>query len=339
MSEVEIIVTKNYQYIGDIVGGRKHGKGALIFNDGGYYVGNFVNDRFSGNGTFKFNNQQQQLFGFFKNGDFVQGDLICQGFRQTIQNGSQYNQQQVYEKNQNKQKQVTILEIQQGDYKIVNFLTDGSIVHGKSNLTLNQVAITPRFIYVGEILNQKMNGTGVLVFNDGSVFNGKFINNKFDGVGTFTFASEIQMTGRFIEGDFYNGNLTLLKTNQIVQVKNYEWKHHLLDQQYDSDKIQDHLHKIQANSKQVTLIDSEKISYQYIFESKVNVQTKQTIFNQNTTKTNNPKSNLTNKPVLNCTKQNEQKTIQREVVMAKISKCKDEYYSYGRWNCFFLFTM
>ncbi|CAL5982802.1 MORN_motif [Hexamita inflata] len=327
MSEVEIIITKNYQYIGDVVGGLKHGKGALIFNDGGYYVGNFVNDRFSGSGTFKFNNQQQQLFGFFKNGDFQQGDLICQGFRQTIQNGSQHNQQSVYENNQNKQKQVTILETQQGDNKVVHFLTDGSIVHGKSNLTLNQVVITPRYIFVGEIQNEKMNGTGVLVFNDGSVFNGKFMNNKFDGVGTFTFAAEIQMIGRFIEGDFYYGNLTFLKTNQTVQVKNYDWKHHLGNAQYDSDKIQDHLYKIQANSKQVTLIDTKKICYQYLFEAKVNLPTQQitdtqTILNQNTTNTINLQSNnQTNIPVLNCNKQNES----RELVMNKLNQYKDKY--------------
>ncbi|CAL5986864.1 MORN_motif [Hexamita inflata] len=324
MSGIEIIVTENYQYVGQVKSRQKHGKGALIFNDGGYYIGDFANDRFYGNGTF--NNVKIQMFGIFKNGDFEQGYLTCNGFRYRIFNGYyknvalnqqnqsyfKYNVQQEYEKSQNKLKQVTILESKEGDTQVVHFKTDGSIVQGKCGLTLNQVAITPRFIYVGEIQNRKIEGIGILVFNDGSVFNGKLFGNKFHGVGTFTFASEIQMTGQFYEGDFYYGNLTHLKTNQVAQVKNYEWQHYLVDKQYGSDKIQDYLYKIQANSKQLTLVDSFQISYEYFFEVKINLPTKHITDTQKIVNQQNIQQLSNNSQQSSLTKPNPTQTVQQQ---------------------------
>ena len=54
------------QYIGDIIDGKKQGKGKLIFTDGSYYEGNFKDDLFNGKGIFVRNDS------IYK-GDFLNG--------------------------------------------------------------------------------------------------------------------------------------------------------------------------------------------------------------------------------------------------------------------------
>ena len=45
-------ISNQAQYIGDIIDGKKQGKGKLIFTDGSYYEGNFKDDLFNGKGIF-----------------------------------------------------------------------------------------------------------------------------------------------------------------------------------------------------------------------------------------------------------------------------------------------
>ena len=54
------------QYIGDIIDGKKQGKGKLIFIDGSYYEGNFKDDLFNGKGIYVRNDS------IYK-GDFLNG--------------------------------------------------------------------------------------------------------------------------------------------------------------------------------------------------------------------------------------------------------------------------
>ncbi|MGT2847327.1 MORN repeat-containing protein [Streptococcus massiliensis] len=57
-----------------------------------------------------------------------------------------------------------------------------------------------RIIYKGTLVRSKMNGKGVLTFENGDKYDGNFRNGTFDGQGTFTAAS-----GWKYEGNFSNG--------------------------------------------------------------------------------------------------------------------------------------
>jgi len=40
-----------YRYEGDLVHGKKHGKGTIVYNNGAYYSGEWRNDQMNGFGT------------------------------------------------------------------------------------------------------------------------------------------------------------------------------------------------------------------------------------------------------------------------------------------------
>ncbi|CAL5986858.1 MORN_motif-containing protein [Hexamita inflata] len=300
MSEVEIIATENYQYVGQVLGGYKHGKGALIFNDGGYYVGDFAEDRFSGNGTFKF--QQAQMTGVFKSGEFNSGQLVyvnnlCQiidgNYKNIVLNVYnkpyyRFNLQQDHENFQNKLKQINIQETQYA----VHFNRDGTLVHTKNPYQVQQVIISSHFIYVGQILQEKMSGAGVLVFNDGSVFNGQFQQGRFQGNGTFTFANGITMNGIFFDGNFCQGQVISLDEKKVVQVLNYEWVKCLkIEEQVGKEKLLDYQLKIQNKTNNITLIDSSNIIIQYQFEANNQSTNKIVVKQHSVTKQNEQNKN------------------------------------------------
>ncbi|CAL5982828.1 caspase_family protein [Hexamita inflata] len=271
MSGIEIIVTENYQYVGQVKSRQKHGKGALIFNDGGYYVGDFANDCFSGIGTYTL--EQIQMFGVFKKGDFISGNLLIGKISYIIENGNyksvlldskqkpyiKLNFQCEHEQIQNKLKQVTILKSQQ----VVHFKTDGSLVQSKNVAKMQQVAISSRYIYVGEIQYEKMNGTGVLIFNDGSVFNGQLNQGRFHGKGSFTCISGIKMIGHFSEGNFSQGQLISQDGTKIET---------LVETLIGNEKLQDYQLKMQNQTHIIQLNDSKKAIVQYQLEANDNQQ-------------------------------------------------------------------
>jgi hypothetical protein len=67
---------------------------------------------------------------------------------------------------------------------------------GKGKLTL------PHGIYLGDLVNSKAHGKGVLFLADGSVYEGDFYDGNPHGKGKVTYAN-----GNVYEGDFFEGNL------------------------------------------------------------------------------------------------------------------------------------
>ena len=56
---VMINILDGSEYNGDIVNGKKDGRGVLKFKDGTVYEGDFRDDNFNGNGILKYNNRRQ----------------------------------------------------------------------------------------------------------------------------------------------------------------------------------------------------------------------------------------------------------------------------------------
>ena len=94
-SKISTINNKNYQelelddgkYFGEIVNGKKEGKGIICFNNGNRYEGEFKNDKYNGRGIYYWNNGNMYKGDFingkkegkgkyyFKNGDIYEGDF------------------------------------------------------------------------------------------------------------------------------------------------------------------------------------------------------------------------------------------------------------------------
>lgn len=69
-------------------------------------------------------------------------------------------------------------------------------VRVKSSLTLDDGGIR----YTGDVVNHRMNGYGVLTYQNGDRYEGNFVNGTFSGQGKFT-----AKAGWHYEGSFKNG--------------------------------------------------------------------------------------------------------------------------------------
>ena len=54
--------------------------------------------------------------------------------------------------------------------------------------------------YEGEFNNDKINGKGIMTWDNGNKYEGEFKNNFFEGEGKLTFASKSYYQGQFVEG-------------------------------------------------------------------------------------------------------------------------------------------
>ncbi|CAL5988806.1 MORN_motif [Hexamita inflata] len=268
MTENPTIITENYQYIGQVINGQMHGKGVLVFNDGSYYSGQFVNNRFSGSdGTYVF--LKTEMTGEFSNGDFYSGVLTHNNQQYQISNGnykqilSQYksNLQQEQEKIQIKNKQITIVD-SNNSQKIVSF-KNGIIVETIYS-QVQQILVTPTYIYVGQTVNGQISGSGTLVFNDGTFYNGKFVQNRFSGSGTLQITSGTTMSGLFKDGDFISGQLQKSNSKNIEPVFEGNWKVYFPNLKIGS-KLQDFYEQKQDKTQKIQVVDSTKPITEVVF--------------------------------------------------------------------------
>jgi hypothetical protein len=114
------------QYIGNIIDGKKEGKGKLIYPDGTYYEGNFKNDLYEGEGIYEWPEEGRKYKGEFHCGN-IEG------------NGeTQYNDGSLYK----------------GKYI-------GGIKQGEGSYTWNNGQT-----FIGNWLNNELHGKGILNAGD-----------------------------------------------------------------------------------------------------------------------------------------------------------------------------
>jgi len=163
------------QYIGNIIDGKKEGKGKLIYPDGTYYEGNFKNDLFNGKGIFVNNNS-------IYNGDFLNGKKHGKGKieidiikNKNSNNNNNYNNENKIEK-----------KIYEGDWE--NDFINGNGIEIIQNEN-------GKIIYNGQFIKGKKNGKGKLILSNGSEYYGDFKNDLLEGNGIF----------KWNDNKYYNG--------------------------------------------------------------------------------------------------------------------------------------
>ena len=147
-----------YIYIGQLVEGKKEGKG-IIKNPNGdvIYDGFFRNDLYEGEGILKLDN------GLIYSGNFLKGKRNGRG--NLFSNEDKYR----YE----------------GEW-----LDDQKSGRGTETYPDNSC-------YCGEFLNNKRNGKGDYYLNDGSIYQGEFTDDKIEGYGKLTWTENRVYEGQW----------------------------------------------------------------------------------------------------------------------------------------------
>ena len=169
------------QFIGDIIDGKKQGKGKLIFPDGSYYEGNFKDDLFNGTGILVKDNS------IYK-GNFLNGKKHGKGkieiYKKFNNNNTKFNSysKQISFNNEN----IIEKKIYDGDWFDDNINGEGKeIIENENGITT----------YIGNFLKGKKNGKGKLTLSNGSEYYGDFNEDLLNGNGIF----------KWSEGKYYNG--------------------------------------------------------------------------------------------------------------------------------------
>ena len=82
-----------------------------------------------------------------------------------------------------------------GNTEVTVALEDGSVYTGKCKYLFPNGDT-----YVGDYLNDRMNGNGTYTFAGGDSYTGAFSGDAFNGTGTYTFADGTVYTGVFVDG-------------------------------------------------------------------------------------------------------------------------------------------
>jgi len=195
LPRTETIIFPDGMYIGELVNGKMHGKGSIIFSDGDKYVGEFKQDMIDGKGTYT------RLNGDMYTGEWKDGLRNGQGIM-TYANGTIYRGQWV----------------------------NGIKVNNNLDIRGVQAPVLPRTetitfsdgtIYRGELVNGKMHGTGTYTYANGSRYEGKWKDGKMHGTGTYTYRNGDRYTGEWKDGKMHGtGTYTYANGDKYAG----EWK-------------------------------------------------------------------------------------------------------------------
>ena len=163
----------------------KEGFGKIIFGDGTEFSGIFHNNIIQGYGRYSNINQKQNLH------EEEKGKVII------IETDNQFYEEYI------------------GEYK--DYIPNGFGIYKNylTNLQLTGIFINNKFsdigfeesgecgyIYNGQFLNNKKEGYGTLIWNDGQKYWGEFKNNQMNGYGIIEYPGEI-----FYQGEIRNGRM------------------------------------------------------------------------------------------------------------------------------------
>ena len=171
------------QYFGDIVEGKKQGKGKLIFSDGSFYEGNFKDDLFNGNGILVKDN-------YIYKGDFLNGKKHGKGkieITYKLNNNDNINNNDNNIIINNINDNIIEKKIYEGEWENDYINGDGlEIIQNENNIITT---------YNGHFIKGKKNGKGKLVLSNGSEYYGDFNDDLLNGNGIF----------KWNENKYYNG--------------------------------------------------------------------------------------------------------------------------------------
>ena len=170
------------KYYGDIINGKKEGKGKMIYKNGDYYNGNWKNNLREGKGTF-INKKGDKYYGIWKN-DILENNVTIK-----YKNGDEF----------------------EGIIKYGKKEGEGKIIYKDLNV-----------IYIGNWENDQKNGFGKLIFKNKVInldfkekkeydiferYEGNFKNDIIEGEGTFFYKDGKIIIGNFKNNEPINGKI------------------------------------------------------------------------------------------------------------------------------------
>ena len=215
---VENLRIQNAVYTGEVLNGKRHGKGIQVWDDGAKYEGNWENDKSNGYGTF-YHTDGDVYQGYWKNnrangkGVYISSDGgRYEGYWiDDVQNGfgtEKWNDGSCYQGNYDMGKKEGYGEYEWSnkskyrgywkDNKLcgkgVYYYVDGKKYIGDYNNNLKdgigKYFWTDGKIYFGQYSQDKKEGIGKYNWNDGRVYIGFWKLNKQNGLGRYINASE-----------------------------------------------------------------------------------------------------------------------------------------------------
>ena len=180
-----IIIDKyKNKYEGEIVDGKANGKGTKTYKDGRIYTGYFKNNLRHGEGNL-FRPDGTQYIGIYAN-DVQEGEGI------------------------NITKDGRILK---------SFSKNGKVVKGKALMYYDEPNINSmkfKNIYEGDYQNNKRDGYGVFIYENGDKYEGEYMDDNINGKGVYTWANGNKYEGQFKDNK-KEGKGKLSFNNNIVE--------------------------------------------------------------------------------------------------------------------------
>ena len=188
---VENLRIQNAVYIGQVLNGKRHGKGIQIWDDGAKYEGSWENDKSNGYGTF-YHIDGDVYQGYWKNnrangkgvyissdGGRYEGEWI-----DDVQNGfgtEKWNDGSSYKGNYDMGKKQGYGEYEWNNgCKYKGYWKDNKL-SGKGVYYYSDGKK-----YIGEYYNNLKQGKGKYFWTDGKIYYGEFNNDKKEGIGKYT---------------------------------------------------------------------------------------------------------------------------------------------------------
>jgi hypothetical protein len=196
------------RYYGDVVHGRFHGRGRLIWPNGSRYEGEFFQGLASGEGELRFA-AGDVYKGEFRDGqmsgtgelDMGDGRIYTGAFRNDMPNGRGVLL------NENGSKY-------EGEFVDWKF-------HGKGIYTEPGGQT-----YSGDFVDGEFTGTGIYRDTDGNVYEGGFLNWQFHGTGVYTTAEEAIYSGNFEHGALNGKGRYEKKNGERYEGDFQDWLYH-----------------------------------------------------------------------------------------------------------------
>nr|XP_020729377.1 MORN repeat-containing protein 1 isoform X2 [Odocoileus virginianus texanus] len=172
-----------FRYEGEWRGGKKHGRGKLLFKDGSYYEGDFVDGEITGEGC-----QHWALTGNTYTGQFVLGEPQGHGVMK-YQAGGHYEGELFH-------------GLREGHGCLVD--ADGQVYwgsfHDNKRHGQGRMIFRNGDEYEGNWVRDQRQGHGMLRLVDGSTYEGQWHSGVFSGQGSMAHCSGVIYRGMWING-------------------------------------------------------------------------------------------------------------------------------------------
>ncbi|XP_027420949.1 MORN repeat-containing protein 1 isoform X3 [Bos indicus x Bos taurus] len=172
-----------FRYEGEWRGGKKHGRGKLLFKDGSYYEGDFVDGEITGEGC-----RHWALTGNTYTGQFVLGEPQGHGIMK-YQAGGHYEGE-------------LFRGLREGHGCLVD--ADGQVYwgsfHDNKRHSQGQMVFRNGDKYNGNWVRDQRQGHGMLRLADGSTYEGQWHSGVFSGQGSMAHCSGVIYRGIWING-------------------------------------------------------------------------------------------------------------------------------------------